>query len=70
MMVETPTRQISAPMASQRSGRNPSKAIPQMSEPATNTPPYAARILPKMRLGLHGGDKSIGAQSEDAETGP
>ncbi len=39
MMTATPIRQMPAPIMSQRSGRKPSKAIPQASDPATNTPP-------------------------------
>ena len=39
MITATPSRQIRAPMTSYRSGRNPSRAMPQASEPATNTPP-------------------------------
>ena len=39
MMTATPTRQITAPMMSQRSGRKPSSATPHSSEPATKTPP-------------------------------
>lgn len=39
MITATPARQTRAPMMSQRSGRNPSSAMPQASEPATNTPP-------------------------------
>jgi hypothetical protein len=39
MITATPTRQISAPMMSKRSGRKPSRSMPQASEPATNTPP-------------------------------
>src|SRR5690606_20396720 len=39
MITATPTRQMPAPIRSQRSGRKPSKTTPHNSEPATNTPP-------------------------------
>lgn len=39
MITATPTRQINAPVTSQRSGRKPSIAMPHSNEPATNTPP-------------------------------
>lgn len=39
MIIATPTRQIRAPMTSQRSGRNPSATIPHASDPAMKTPP-------------------------------
>lgn len=39
MITATPAMQPRAPMTSHRSGRNPSRAMPQASEPATNTPP-------------------------------
>ena len=39
MMTATPTRHTSAPMTSQRSGLNPSRAMPQANDPATKTPP-------------------------------
>lgn len=39
MMMATPTRHTTAPVTSYRSGRNPSSAMPQAREPATNTPP-------------------------------
>src|SRR3954462_13288253 len=35
----TPIRLTTAPLMSQRSGRKPSATIPQISEPAMNTPP-------------------------------
>ena len=39
MITRTPARQSSAPMTSQRSGRNPSTTMPQARDPATKTPP-------------------------------
>lgn len=39
MMTATPSRQMRAPVMSHRSGRNPSRAIPQAREPATKMPP-------------------------------
>jgi hypothetical protein len=39
MMMVTPSRQITAPVMSHRSGSKPSNPIPHSSEPATNTPP-------------------------------
>jgi hypothetical protein len=39
MITATPTRQISAPVTSYRSGRNLSTTIAQASDPATKTPP-------------------------------
>ena len=39
MITATPSRQITEPMMSQRSGRNPSKSMAHASEPATKTPP-------------------------------
>ncbi|GGR89737.1 hypothetical protein GCM10010169_37470 [Micromonospora fulviviridis] len=42
---------MAAPVTSHRSGRNPSTSTPHVSDPATNTPPYAARIRPKWGSG-------------------
>jgi hypothetical protein len=39
MITDTPAGLTKAPMTSHRSGRKPSRAVPQASEPATNTPP-------------------------------
>lgn len=39
MMTATPTRQITAPVRSNRSGLKSSKIMPQVSEPTTKTPP-------------------------------
>ena len=47
MITATPRRQIDAPTTSKRSGRKPSKTMPQANDPATNTPQYAARIRPE-----------------------
>lgn len=52
MISATPARQTNEPITSQRSGRNPSAAMPpHSSDPAMNTPPYAARIRPKCASG-------------------
>src|SRR5690606_11050658 len=51
MMTATPTRHSSAPATSHRSGRKPSTTMPHASDPATNTPPYAARMRPKCASG-------------------
>jgi hypothetical protein len=51
MITATPTRQMSAPITSYRSGRKPSATMPHARLPATKTPPYAARILPKWGSG-------------------
>ena len=51
MMTATPSRQMAAPMMSQRSGRNLSTTMPQAREPATKIPPYAARMRPKFASG-------------------
>ena len=61
---------MAAPMMSQRSGWNLSTAMPQASEPATKIPPYAARMRPKLRVGLQRGDEPVGAEGEDAGADP
>ncbi len=47
MITTTPSRQIPAPTKSHRSGWKASTTTPHASDPATNTPPYAARTRPK-----------------------
>lgn len=55
MMTASPTRQISTPVTSKRSGRKPSKAMSHSREPATNTPPFTGHGKPSSPLeGLRG----------------
>ena len=70
MITATPARQMAAPRKSQRSGRNLSTTTPQASEPATKTPPYAARMRPKCGSGWKRGDEAVRAEREHAGGDP
>ena len=69
MITATPTRQTSAPVTSYRSGRKPSATIPHASDPATNTPPYAADPS-EVRVRLERGDEAVEAQRDHAGADP
>ena len=47
MMTQTPTNAIAAPIKSKRSGRQPSKIMPQIIDRTIKIPPYAAYTRPK-----------------------
>lgn len=53
-----------APRWSHRSGRNPSITVPRASEPATKTPPQAARIRPKFGSGWNVATATADATSD------
>lgn len=51
-----------------RSGRKPSKTMPQASEPATKT--VSGEDPAKMGVRLHGRDEAVSSQREDSDDSP
>lgn len=70
MITATPAMQPRAPMTSHRSGRNPSRAMPQASEPATNTPTVGGQDPTEMGVRLQCGEEPIDPKRNNSESRP
>lgn len=69
MITATPAMQPRAPMTSHRSGRNPSRAMPQASEPATNTT-VGGQDPTEMGVRLQCGEEPIDPKRNNSESRP
>jgi hypothetical protein len=66
MVTPTPTRQITAPVTSWRSGLKLSMAMPQGQRPGDETRRRRPPGCDEVRIRLQGGDETVGAEGKDA----
>lgn len=69
MITTTPAKQMSAPVMSYRSGRNPSTTIP-LPETGDEDSAVGGEDPPEVRIGLEGCDETLGGQGDDAACDP